>query len=410
MARARHNGGGGARRKRWLTCLAFTALLLTPAASRAGTKTCLTGTDPGVAADAGQIAAVRALIDAACVCASFDGSTRKTHAKYASCAAGVIRSEVSTGQLRTPCKRTVKKYYSTSTCGVPASKDVVPCITTTAAGRVSCSIKPMALCVGPRKVACPGFTTCIDAADTDGDGSVGADDSGTCATGTSATPTATPTSTQTLPPGVPTNTVTPLPHFVDNGNGTITDNQTGLMWEKKDQAGGLHQYDTSYTWAGRCSDNSLCQPDAVAASACSAATGGALGCSECSVGSCNVDPLGLGAPTTIWGWLMQLNGAHFAGHSDWRLPTVSRDGGTPELETIRAAPYPCGTNPCVPAVFNTGCMPGCAVTGCSCTAANYNWSASTEAANTGVGWAVDFYSGDVAFGVKDNGFSVRAVR
>ena len=27
--------------------------------------------------------------------------------------------------------------------------------------------------------------------------------------------------------------VQPQPRFVDNGDGTITDNQTGLMWEKK---------------------------------------------------------------------------------------------------------------------------------------------------------------------------------
>jgi hypothetical protein len=28
----------------------------------------------------------------------------------------------------------------------------------------------------------------------------------------------------------------PSPRFVDNGNGTVTDNQTGLMWEKKSTA------------------------------------------------------------------------------------------------------------------------------------------------------------------------------
>jgi hypothetical protein len=30
----------------------------------------------------------------------------------------------------------------------------------------------------------------------------------------------------------PTRTPTPDPRFHDNGDGTITDNQTGLMWEK----------------------------------------------------------------------------------------------------------------------------------------------------------------------------------
>ena len=30
--------------------------------------------------------------------------------------------------------------------------------------------------------------------------------------------------------------------------------------------------------------------------------------------------------TTIWDWLNQLNAASFAAHSDWRIPTVGRDG------------------------------------------------------------------------------------
>ncbi len=34
------------------------------------------------------------------------------------------------------------------------------------------------------------------------------------------------------PPGAPT-------RFVDNGDGTICDHQTGLMWEKKDAADGV---------------------------------------------------------------------------------------------------------------------------------------------------------------------------
>ena len=33
--------------------------------------------------------------------------------------------------------------------------------------------------------------------------------------------------------GTPAPTATPGPRFVDNGDGTVTDNQTGLQWEKK---------------------------------------------------------------------------------------------------------------------------------------------------------------------------------
>jgi len=36
--------------------------------------------------------------------------------------------------------------------------------------------------------------------------------------------------------------------YTDNGDGTITDNNTRLMWEKKDDSGGIHDQDNGYTW------------------------------------------------------------------------------------------------------------------------------------------------------------------
>lgn len=51
---------------------------------------CLVGTAPGVAGDAAQIRAVRQQIDAACPCASFDGSLGKTRGSYGKCAKEVI--------------------------------------------------------------------------------------------------------------------------------------------------------------------------------------------------------------------------------------------------------------------------------------------------------------------------------
>jgi hypothetical protein len=43
--------------------------------------------------------------------------------------------------------------------------------------------------------------------------------------------------------------------YRDNGDGTITDKNTKLMWEKKDQAsGGLHNWNNTYPW-GTCSNN-----------------------------------------------------------------------------------------------------------------------------------------------------------
>src|SRR5262245_12484709 len=36
--------------------------------------------------------------------------------------------------------------------------------------------------------------------------------------------------------------------YTDNGDGTITDNNTGVMGEKKDDSGGIHDVDNAYTW------------------------------------------------------------------------------------------------------------------------------------------------------------------
>ena len=36
--------------------------------------------------------------------------------------------------------------------------------------------------------------------------------------------------------------------YTDNGDGTITDNTTGLMWEKKSDDSSIHDKDNTYTW------------------------------------------------------------------------------------------------------------------------------------------------------------------
>ena len=197
--------------------VAVGTLLLTPAGVLAAKLTCLTGTDPSVANDLPQITAMRSLIEIACVCLSFDGTSGKTHAKYVTCAGNVIKARSTAGQLRSQCKAPVKRYYATSTCGVPAAKGEVPCIKKTAAGKVTCAIKAATKCVDSRKytqAACATVTTCIDAADINHDGLIAAPgDSGACAIGGGSTPTTTtiPTSTRTFPPGVPTFTFTPVP-------------------------------------------------------------------------------------------------------------------------------------------------------------------------------------------------------
>ncbi len=142
--------------------------------------------------------------------------------------------------------------------------------------------------------------------------------------------------------------------YVDNGNGTITDANTGLMWAKKSDDGSIHDQDTLYTWG-----------------------------------------------SSFIGYVAALNGANFAGHNDWRMPNVK------ELQSI--VNY--GNNiPAVSLAFNSGCTPGCTVLNCSCTTnSNSYWSATTYVAGASA-WTVNFKYGYIDAGSKANGYYVRAVR
>ena len=98
--------------------------------------------------------------------------------------------------------------------------------------------------------------------------------------------------------------------YTDNLDGTITDNNTGLMWEKKDDAGGDHDKDDYFDWL-----EALELVDA-------------------------------------------LNSTMFAGYDDWRLPNVR------ELQSIMDFG---NYGPAVSAEFNANCVAGCTVLDCSCT-------------------------------------------
>jgi hypothetical protein len=208
------------------------------------------------------------------------------------------------------------------------------------------------------------------------------------------------------------------PPFKDNGDGTISE-CTGLMWEKKDNAGGIHDVYNVYTWAGCCDGScstldDYCQPNAEAAAACSAQTGGAVGCSECSVGTCETGGR-LHYRQTIWEWLVQVNaegGTGFAGHCDWRMPsedgcntcyvgfaapTVSCPCDSSELESILLRPYPCRTLPCIDPIFGP-------------TVSSFYWSSTTKASTQDYAWFVHFYYGLVSGSHKGNDHYVRAVR
>jgi hypothetical protein len=142
--------------------------------------------------------------------------------------------------------------------------------------------------------------------------------------------------------------------YTDSGDGTITDNNTGLVWEKKSDDGSIHDKDTSYTWD----------------SAFAAHVAG-------------------------------LNTANFAGHNDWRLPNVK------ELQSI--VNYE-NSFPPVSSAFNNNCVANCTVLTCSCTATNGYWSSSTYQDAPYLGWVVGFGGGDVNTFYKTGFTFVRAVR
>ena len=161
--------------------------------------------------------------------------------------------------------------------------------------------------------------------------------------------------------------------FTDNGNGTITDNVTGLMWEKKDDSGGIHDMDNVYTWSGA------------------------------SYGTTNETD-----GTAFTTFLTTLNTPPcFAGHCDWRLPNFK------ELQSIvdYEIPYP---GPVVREEFHrtttcTGCTDVNLPT-CSCTAGANYWSSTTPPEDRNYAWYVYFEHGSVNGIEKNNLYAVRAVR
>jgi len=144
--------------------------------------------------------------------------------------------------------------------------------------------------------------------------------------------------------------------YVDNGDGTITDTNTGLMWEKLSRDLGIHDWDTAYTW-----DNAF----------------------AVKVATLN-------------------QGVGFAGHTDWRMPNIK--------ELISIANYQ-NVTPAASAAFNTGCIDECIATSCSCTQSAFYWSSSSSALNPDTAWLVDFNRGSLSTGLKSQPFFfVRAVR
>jgi len=157
-----------------------------------------------------------------------------------------------------------------------------------------------------------------------------------------------------------------LPRYVDNGDGTITDNQTGLMWEKKSPAGtgDVHDVNNSYTWYDPAIDSIH------------------------------------GASGTLFSvFLQQLNGltfsggtSCFAGHCDWRIPDIG------ELRSTLSAPFgSCTSSPCIDSIFTP-------------TQASSYWSSGASAGGPIYAWTVNFNNGYISAVVKESPLYARAVR
>jgi hypothetical protein len=149
--------------------------------------------------------------------------------------------------------------------------------------------------------------------------------------------------------------------FVDQADGTVRDEMTGLQWEKKRNLDGKpnpndpHDADNVYTWTAKPKGR---------------------------------DPDG----TAFTSFLPALNrGECFAMHCDWRLPSLK------ELRTILVSPMPCDANPCIDPIFGP-------------TAPSIYWSGSESVWHLVRAWYVFFISGYVTTAQKVTPHYVRAVR
>lgn len=150
-------------RRMVLPLLIAVAAALAAPPSAGARDACRTGAS--ALADQRALAALRSAIDAACPCASFDGTQGKTRSGYRRCAHGVLAARIASGELRPQCRSLATRAYLDATCGAPGK---VACgrVTASSAKRpVSCRITTPERCVDRgRYVETPCFaqTHCTD--------------------------------------------------------------------------------------------------------------------------------------------------------------------------------------------------------------------------------------------------------
>ena len=190
--------------------------------------------------------------------------------------------------------------------------------------------------------------------------------------------------TPTPAPATPTPDVTPTPTptpcavhapYTDNGDGTVSDS-CGLIWEKKNDNGGVHYVNNEYTWStgSPWSLNGTVKTDFLDQLNCEGAYAG---------GGCT--------PWLGGGWrlpsIIELGGQEIGGYTG---------GGIVDSMVPGCNVYPYSTA-CIDPVFGP-------------TRAAWYLSSSPSQANSSSVWVADFYNGLVFNYVKTRAIYARAVR
>jgi hypothetical protein len=172
--------------------------------------------------------------------------------------------------------------------------------------------------------------------------------------------------------------------YLDNGDGTVSDLNTGLVWEKKDNLDGAvnasdpHDADNTYTWCSGsitpCT-NSADPPDGTAFTTFLYGLNGGTSPDGVAISGC------------------------FTGRCDWRLPTIAELSGILDLSAAGCGSGSPLGRPCIDPTFGPTQDFG-------------YWSATTVAGNPFHAWLIDLIGGTVRNTIEkpNNTIYVRAVR